>query len=389
MSNQELSLEEIMALSEEEYFRETDGGDYGEGEFTEEEILNDPHAKQVIDEGNNFENSPEGEGEGEGNEGEGNEPEPVTPPATPQEEEPKPQDPLETKPQETNPEEDELREMLKRNYQLLASQGAIDVDEDFEFDGSPQALKEAFEKTKEKRFKEVSDQVWELLPRIIEGREQDYVTDFNKLDLSDEDTQRELIYNDLKVNTKFSEERIRQLVERTADMGMLAEESQGALMRLKDHQEELRKEAAQQALDAQKQREQEFQQRRSTVQDAIKDSSAIHGKRKTKVEAFMFNPIKRGDQIETDYHRKLKIIANNPQFEVELANFIYDFDEKKGFDYSRVSKKAKSKQVDEFEEQLNSIFSIKDKMTGKPPTDSSDNFDFEMWHRQHDGELYE
>ena len=385
MEPTQYSLEEIMAMGEDEVLQETEG--YGDesfdGEYIEENLINDPNEPTLI-KPDPIVNPTDAE--------EVEEVIPVeeAPPATKIPPKVEPKAPPSEETTEVKPTEDEvaLKDMLEKNYSLLSSQGVLDVNDDFEFDGTSGSLKAALEQTKENIHKSVSDNIWELLPEIIAGREDDYLTNLDNVDLSNEDTQRQVVYNDLKINTKFGEDRIKQLVDRTADMGMLAEEAQGSLVRLKEYQENLRQEAAQQALNTAKEREQEFVTRRNTIQSAIKDSSAIHGKRKNKVEAFMFNSIKRGEDVDTDYHRKLKVIANNPQFEVELANFIYDFDEEKGFDYSRVSKKKTSTQVDAFEQQLNTIFSIKDKVTGKPPTTSGDDFNFEMWHNQHDGEIY-
>jgi hypothetical protein len=282
-------------------------------------------------------------------------------------------------------------ETLKANYEFALEEGILQPNDDFEFDGTN--LEEAYAQTKYNQQSDALQKVWNAIPEDFKGalefaisggdslseyydlfHDQDDVT---KLDLSKTENQRSVINRYLSETTKMSKELIKKKIDRWEDSGVLEEEATDILPEL----EQFQKVKQQKALESKKQAQIDAHQaeldRRSAIQSSISEASYITKPRKNKVKAFLFNEVKRGDAVDTQYNMVLNSIYKNPEHLAQLADFLLEYDEKKGLQFDRFEKRGKSKAVSSFSKRLNKRTSdTKASVKGGRSKITPDTFDF-------------
>lgn len=129
-------------------------------------------------------------------------------------------------------------------------------------------------------------------------------------------------------------------------------EAYDALEELKELKKEETEAAMREAQLNQQEKERKAKELRDNISETIKDSEYISKERKSKIQAFMFNPIKKGTEVLTDYERNLRNIAKNPKHLVQLADIIFDYDNEKGINLERFKKIGESSANKSLKEKL-------------------------------------
>lgn len=236
-------------------------------------------------------------------------------------------------------------------FEFLKQNNLINVPDDFEFDGSPEKIAEAHEQTLNAYKASAFSAIMDALPENIQGLLQyaleggsDYQSFLNQpttFDVSTPEGQESAIRYFYKNSAGWDDKRIDKLISRLDDEE-LAEEATDAI----DQIEELNKKERENALLTQKKQKEEAEERQKQFQQNIKNVintvGYIEPARKNNIKNFMFNPVRRGDGVLTDYQRTLQNIQTNPEHLAQLADLLLDYDKEKGISYSRFEKKAKT-----------------------------------------------
>ncbi len=283
----------------------------------------------------------------------------IEPEESPQEPDFKSEEPIvEIEPKTTQETVDEeLEESIRSGYKFLVDNGVLDEEE--EFDGSIDSFKALVSGSKAKQEKAAMDNIWNELATTLEESEDtdSYLVDLEGLDLNDETVQQEVMAQDLRQTTQLSEERIERLVNMATTAGTLDVEANTALDSLKQQQEDSRTSAIETAKHQVKAKEDEAKQHRQAIDDAIKTSETIKGKRKSTIRNFMTNKVKRDDEVSmTDWNRKLVDILSSPTDAAELANYVYEWEKGKGFNNDKIVRMAGSKRTTKYEESIKESF---------------------------------
>lgn len=326
----------------------------------------------------------------------------------PQPAEPAPTTPTTPKEPKSSPnssgEGEEDNEQLEAYYNFLKAQGLLFTNEDFEFDKTPESLQNAFEQTRENLTKNAFDQLWnrihpdfqDALRYALAGGQsiQDFTRsissgdiDYAKYDLSDEDKQRNIVREYYRKTTKHDDKRIDRMLSRLEEYGELLEEAEDALEYLKTNSKEEREQFLKSQEKQAEERRQQAEEWRNSVATAIKSSESIKGTRKGSVQAFLFNPIERGGQVDTDFNRRLLALQQNPEHYAQFADIIFDYDPTKGFSFDRFEKQGASKATSKFQKELEeSIGAIGGKArSSKPASDKTPEFNWEKLLKGLDG----
>lgn len=146
------------------------------------------------------------------------------------------------------------------------------------------------------------------------GRQQQSIS-YDNMDMEDESNQKAVVTELLKYNG-YTDEQIKNKIERYEDADMLEEESTDALSRLKAiKQQELQYQQQQQELYLQQQQEQQ-QQFYAQCMDSIKNLSSIQGIQipasdRAKLADYIFNVDQNGiSKFQKDYNNQDKFINN-------------------------------------------------------------------------------
>lgn len=146
------------------------------------------------------------------------------------------------------------------------------------------------------------------------GRQQQSIS-YDNMDMEDESNQKAVVTELLKYNG-YTDEQIKNKIERYEDADMLEEESTDALSRLKAiKQQELQYQQQQQELYLQQQQEQQ-QQFYTQCMDSIKNLSSIQGVQipasdRAKLADYIFNVDQNGiSKFQKDYNNQDKFINN-------------------------------------------------------------------------------
>lgn len=271
-------------------------------------------------------------------------------------------------------------EIPKSYFEFLEKQGLLAVPEGFEFDGTANGLQEAMLKTKENLYATAIQEIWNRLDPDFQAAlkynldgGKDFskfsatyganTLDLDKINLSDTDSQKAVVREYYKKTSKYSDEKINRLINRLIEMEDLTDEAEEAVDYLKKSAAEEKQQILKQQEEDKAKREQEINEWRSTVVSNIQESD-IPKSRKGKIQAYVLNPVQRGEQTLTDFERTLTAIFSNPEHYIQLADMIFDYDPKKGLDTSRTSTKTKSQAASSFQKELEDAM----KSSGKPTT---------------------
>lgn len=253
-------------------------------------------------------------------------------------------------------------------YETLKEQGLIKVEDDYEFDGTSETFNELIEESKTEIvrdglaewFDNLQPDFQEVIRYALSGGQsmKDFVNsyknieDYSALDTTDEDHQLKLIRDYYKLTTNFDDKKIKRFIDAIEDSGDLEVEAIDAQNYLQDYQSNQRKALEEQQRQQKEAELEKAKEQRDALDEAIQSSSVVQGRRKNSIRAFLFNPIKRGSQTETDFNRKFNAIASNPEHMVMLADLLYDYSPEKGFNFSRYESKGKNKAAKDIKKAL-------------------------------------
>jgi polyhydroxyalkanoate synthesis regulator phasin len=163
------------------------------------------------------------------------------------------------------------------------------------------------------------------------------------LDIFNKDNQIKIVQEHLKHTTKFSDEKINKLIQNLVSAGELEEEAYDALEELKELKETEERTRLLTIQEQQKKAQDDVKEFRDKIINVVQNSDFITKERKGKLQAFLFNPIRKSDGDYTDYRRNLANLQNNPEHLIQLADILFDYDQKKGINLERFQKQGESK----------------------------------------------
>lgn len=178
------------------------------------------------------------------------------------------------------------------------------------------------------------------------------MSDYSQLDTSNEKHQIKLIEDYYKHTTKFDDDKIESLIQRLITDDALEEEAIDAQTYLLDYEKERKADLVESQRLRNEAIEQQAAEQRRLIDEAIERSSIVQGRRKNSIKGYMFNPIKKNGEVDTDFNRTLKAIASNPEHRVILADLLFDYKPEKGFDFSRYESKGQTRAARDIKKSL-------------------------------------
>lgn len=293
----------------------------------------------------------------------------------------------------TTDDEDEDTNIYTQHYQILKESGLVfEEDEAQPFDGSPDALAKVIEKTREEIWDKTAEALWSSLPEdfkpLLEyalsgGKDVTKFlttvkpkTELTKLDVTQAEDQKEILKQYYKRTTKYTDERINKLIDKAALTDTLYEDATEAYEELKELYEADVKQIAIEEQRAQQEKEQKEAQLRKVYSETIDKVEFIPKERKNKVKAYLFNVQVYDEEPDTQFNRTLKLISNNPEHLVQLADVLMSYDPKKGLTLDRIAKVEATKATKSLKDKLQAITQPTKKLLGGTPRKSSgDQFD--------------
>lgn len=274
----------------------------------------------------------------------------------------------------TTTDDDEDSSVPQGYFDFLTQTGAISVPDDFKFDGSVESFQKAIDLSKKQTAAKISQDVWEALPPdfkplleygLAGGKDlNEYLKayapiDYDNVDTSDEETQKRIIREHWKQTSNHSDEKISRLIARLEDKGDLEEEALDSLEELKSIQSAKKANLAKLA-EQQLQAEREAaQEQAAQLYDVIEKAPYLEDERRKRVKAFVATPVRIDDRITTGFDQALQSVFSNPDHFIQLADVLADYNPKKGFDFERLKRKAKSENVATFRELVNTTLNNK------------------------------
>jgi len=176
--------------------------------------------------------------------------------------------------------------------------------------------------------------------------------DYDNIDLDDTQTQKQVLREYYKKTTKYDDDKINKFIARLEVTDDLLPEAEDAVEYLKTSLKEEQERLLEEQEKAREEFERQQAEARNKVVSVIEEQENLPTRRKKSLQAFIYNPIGRGDTTDTDLNRTIQSIQSNPDHFVQLADILMDYDPKKGFDLSRFEKKGESKAASKFQKKL-------------------------------------
>jgi hypothetical protein len=286
-------------------------------------------------------------------------------------------------------------ELAKANYEFLVKNNIFTPPEDFEFDGTPEALQQVQEATRQSYANEAFQALWQKMHPDFQqalsyaanggtsieefyNMYKDTPESIANMDLESEDNQRKALRLYYEKTTKYTPDKINKFIERLEKTGDLKVEAEDAIDYLQENlREEQRRFQEQQAQQLREQQEQ-AEANRAQILDIIKESSSIKDKRKNKIKAFLFNEIQdEQGHKDTMFNTRVRQVFATPEHLVQFADLLSTYDPKSGFDLSRYEERGSTKANIKFQEELEeSLAKTQRKLKGAPPTAPNQNVDW-------------
>jgi len=286
------------------------------------------------------------------------------------------------------PQEDKS-EVITSYFEFLKENNILSIEDDFKFDGTPEKLQEALDLTKNKYVTQAYDALLDKLPEqgkallsyFYNGGDdlQDYLKAYDapttaSLDVTTEAGQREAVFQWYKATTSHSDERINKFIARLELDDSLESEAASAIEELKTIEAEKSTELTKLAQHKKAQQEKQYREERELLQKII--PTIAEKPRQPKLESFLFNQIKRGDEVKTPFNFTLAQIGNTPEHLVQLADILLDYDPAKGFNMSRFEQRASSKNVNNLKDIIEQKLSPKSKLSSSSTSLVKEDFDW-------------
>lgn len=280
-------------------------------------------------------------------------------------------------------------------FEVLKESGALVLPEDFEFDGTEDALAKAIETSNALVRDNTLAAIWQALPedfrpllqyglnggQSVEEYMSVYTDSVSKLSVETPEDQKKVIYQYLKTTSKHPEDRINRIVSRYEDEDILKETAEEFLLELKEIQEERKIELAEQAKLESLARKQKAEE---TVEGINSSIAAIEAdsSRKNKLRAFFFNEVELDNKKATEFDLVINSIKNNPSHLVQLADILLEYSSKDGFNMERFTKKGETKASKIFEKLLEQKTDPKNKSKGAPAGPLVDDFNWDEFNKK-------
>lgn len=276
-------------------------------------------------------------------------------------------DPVVTEDPPVNDDPPEADPQITAYFEYLRDNEALNLPEDFEFNGTEDQLRKALEITRERNLTSAKDELnsklkgdfKDLLEYALKGNTsaRDYLDayneiDYDQFDLDDVMHQKSIIYHYFKQTSNYTDEKIAKLIERF-DETELREEAETTVDELKQMAQE-RKQALLTQADQEKQAaETARQENTDRLTNVIESNKSFDTSRKERLKTFLFVPVNDGQTSSTQFARTMSQIASNDEHLVQLADLLADYNPKSGFTFDRIKKNLKSDTNKNFKQYLN------------------------------------
>ena len=221
-------------------------------------------------------------------------------------------------------------DIFKVYFEDLKEKNFLDLPEDFEFKGTEESLQEALELTKtklaEKTRQEIETGFQEFVFKNLEQIQNTYNTvDFEQVDLSSEDTQKEVVRYYLQKTTKFKPEQIEKKINQFEQFAELEDEAKTALEELKVLDKEEKSQMAKAAAEYEKAQTKAREDADKLFRKTLKETDEVSGIKinKDKVFSSLYNPVKLEDgSVTTNFNYKLNQVLSDPKKTIFLAHLL-------------------------------------------------------------------
>ena len=260
---------------------------------------------------------------------------------------------------------------LKEFFTTLKDSNYLTVPDDFTFDGTTDSLAEAIDLTYESFKKSAQESLLNSLDEdsrlalkfaltykkpIYSFYEETEVEpfDFSTIDLDELENQQEVVRTYLKKTTAFSDNKIENQIKSLSQSGEIVSEAKEYLGELIAFQEKERQELNSK-IEQQRQKDRDdllkWKEDRVNIIKAYKDADDT---RKAKLKAFVVNEVytDRSKAPVTELVQVLRMINNNPEHYVQLADVLMDYSPEKGIDYDRLTKRLNTKITSSLKDKL-------------------------------------
>jgi len=260
---------------------------------------------------------------------------------------------------------------LKEFFTTLKDSNYLTVPEDFTFDGTTDSLAEAIDLTYESFKKSAQESLLNSLDEdsrlalkfaltykkpIYSFYEETEVEpfDFSTIDLDELENQQEVVRTYLKKTTAFSDNKIENQIKSLSQSGEIVSEAKEYLGELIAFQEKERQELNNK-IEQQRQKDRDdllkWKEDRVNIIKSYKDADDA---RKAKLKAFVVNEVytDRSKAPVTELVQVLRMINNNPEHYVQLADVLMDYSPEKGIDYDRLTKRLNTKITSSLKDKL-------------------------------------
>ena len=260
---------------------------------------------------------------------------------------------------------------LNEFFTTLKDSNYLTVPDDFTFDGTTDSLAEAIDLTYESFKKSAQESLLNSLDEdsrlalkfaltykkpIYSFYEETEVEpfDFSTIDLDELENQQEVVRTYLKKTTAFSDNKIETQIKGLSQSGEIVSEAKEYLGELIAFQEKERQELNSK-IEQQRQKDRDdllkWKEDRVNIIKAYKDADDT---RKAKLKAFVVNEVytDRSKAPVTELVQVLRMINNNPEHYVQLADVLMDYSPEKGIDYDRLTKRLNTKITSSLKDKL-------------------------------------
>lgn len=286
-----------------------------------------------------------------------------------------------------------VSEVALKLFNQLKDEGALNLPENFQFQGTVESFNDALTHTLESLQKSAQQSLMESIPEeyalaikyaLTEGGDLEafmhsyYKTnDIESLDLENLEDQRQIVRQYYKATSNYDDSKIERLIKRLEAGGSLEEEAKDTYTELLEILEERRANLDKQYKNSVKDREDSERKIREELSDIISSSEFIPEARKSKVKNLLINKIRTDDnRITTLFNQKLQQIGANKSHLVQLADFVAEYDAKTGFNLDRAIKQAGTSSTKKVRAKLEEILNPSNSMDRSNPSVKKKQFDW-------------
>jgi len=116
------------------------------------------------------------------------------------------------------------------------------------------------------------------------------------------------------------------------------------------------------------------QEQTARLTKVIEQLPNVDKARKSRLQTFMFTPVKYEEGYSTGLNRTIQQVTSNPEHLVQLADLLADYNPDKGFSFERLKTQLSTETNKNFKEIINRIDS-KSKVKGSPSKQIKEDFD--------------